>query len=392
MACGQQLRNGLLGLARSHPVVVTVAPASIALLAAVILDIAGIGFVTALWLFASSCTLYALAAQVVHSCSCRNGQPPSRDKAEESASGVELGEMSKTQANAGPPSCSSTGETQKIAPSTGADSTASVGGIVGTYNICFVLWLAVLAFASALFVVVAAIDAALLTPPEVADHICALIVAASLSATCGLVVFVAASSTHASPSPKSAAPAASAASSSPEAAVAFFDALTPPRDRCAASPGCFRCCSVLGLPLVLALSGLLLYNEISEVHGLVTLPMPGQLVTVDDGSEYPPTHLLCDDNGATPGDGRPTVLVRLRRSLPFVVVAAAVVAVVLGASRSSRHPRNKTPFCIACSGGREDACPLPVHTPAAVVGPPGCGLCSLRDVFAPLHSLTCDRR
>ena len=184
-----------------------------------------------------------------------------------------------------------------------ATGPGTVGGFHGTYNICFMAWMTLLALVSAIFFLVAIIDAALVTPPEVADQVVAAVVAVALCVTCVLVLLVAMPAQHSDKSGKrdsNTADNQNASAHQPqqyEQQVAF-DAGVTDSARCSASPGCFACCAVLGLPLVLVLAVLTLYNSVAEVSSLLTLPPPGELVVAydADGVAYPTAHIICDDN------------------------------------------------------------------------------------------------
>eukprot|EP00750_Incisomonas_marina_P000634 INCI10445.2.p1 GENE.INCI10445.2~~INCI10445.2.p1 ORF type:complete len:602 (-),score=92.43 INCI10445.2:906-2711(-) len=317
-SCLESLRGAVLGLVARTPIFVTVVPACVLLCFAIVLEIASVGFTTAAWLFVCSGVLFALATLVVHSCRAQVQCSPSAaaasasSKSKNSAQEVELGTISKHNERDVDETSSSEGTTTHTADGAhsqqqlyAACTQSGVGGVVGVFNSLFTYWLVLMAVVGAVFFVVAAIDAALLTGPEAPDQAFAAFVSLTLSVVCSLAIIVQFSNFKKNNARTATKGDQTSSTGQPRQFVpGLFDADVADADRCCASPCCFRFCSVLGLPLLLLLAVLILYNETVEVKQLLTLPPPGQIIYVDG---FPPAHLLCEnDENSKPGD--PTVL------------------------------------------------------------------------------------
>lgn len=299
-SCLESLRGALLDLSTRTPIFVTVVPACVLLCIVIVLEIASVGFTTAAWLFVLSGVLLAFAALTVHSCRPSRVQcspnntaatsSKSKNSAQPTSAEVELGTISKhTEPDVEDVNSSHVGTATQTAE--GADSPrgvhpwcvrSTVGGVVGVFNSFFTYWLVLMAVVGVVFFVVAAIDASLLTSPEAPDQAFAALVSLVVAVTCSLAVVVQFTNfkkTGFGTATKG--QKASATDHTGEFVPGLFDADVTDADRCCGSPCCFRFCCALGLPLLLLLAVLILYNETMEVKQLLTLPPPGEMIYVD---------------------------------------------------------------------------------------------------------------
>ena len=303
--------------APNQNLLVTVVPASLCLLLALIFELSGIAFITAAWLCFAGLTVFGVATAVLQSSGGIRNDEKQKNKTVAAMHGnsKEQHQIEMVEKN----NAAVTNETddEKNDKSKG-DGDEEEDLKTNAFDICYLLWIAVLGVASAFSFFALVIDTALVTSPEVADLIFAAIVALGIAVVCALVLATAIKTKRinviqiADSSSSSSSSSSSLEGQPPKKQVKNSteeeeeETENDSKQCCGSSgPGCFRCCSVLGLPLILLFVLLTMWNQFTEVHQLVTLPVPGELVYTD---EYPPAHLFCDDNNATAGALRFSIL------------------------------------------------------------------------------------